>query len=660
MGRRSGASFFVLVGIILITPIKFSWADTNSAGPNGVNATVTGLTGAGQVVGILEAFDRPAVAGDAHYNPSVTVAGLVTAMPTNSWVNFDIDPHAESVASTIISTAPVSGGLAPATSVYAADDFDNSSYGGGGDFNLPDDYRNDMVAGQKLYQLANVRAVNMSFGDPLPIKNAPQGGNYFGLYGDANTVFDGTSQFTEFVDWASQKYNAVTTIAGNETGDSFGFVVPTDAYNGLVVGATTTNDGTTSGVFDRMASFNVVNQLPNVPGNTSLSRRTIDIVAPGQKLQDAALSPGVLANDTGTSFAAPHVAGAVALISQDSVAMGMGADSRNETVQRAILLNSADKIQGVLGMDHTILREATATNSSGSTTDSTGAGLNWVQERAAEVTAGTNRNAIPLDTQLGVGQLNVRRAAIQLQAGEQKPGPVQYIGWDYNTVASATSVSQAYALPAMTGGQWISATLTWDRQVNLNDSQVANGKFDAETYIHLRSGVPQTSADAFNFASGDPLTDVNSNGTYDNITESFSTPAGTTGLDNLDLFILPHGDTNLADAIAESNSTIYNLEHIFFQLPATILNPTNFDIEVLASDLTQTSALTQNYALDWWTAVATVPEPASIILMAVGGALAFGYWRRANAATASLNMKLSVLEQLAQNGLQNAAVAVVI
>jgi hypothetical protein len=303
------------------------------------------------------------------------------------------------------------------------------------------------------------------------------------------------------------------------------------------------------------------------------------------------------------------------------------------------LLNSADKIQGVLGMDRTILREPTATNSSGSITDPTGAGLNWVQQRDAEVTAGINRNAIPLDTQLGVGQLNVRRAAIQLEAGEQKPGPVQYIGWDYNTVASASSISQTYALPAMTGGQWISATLTWDRQVNLNDTLVANGKFDAETYIHLSGGVPQTSGSGiFSYAAGDPLTDVNGNGRYDNISESFSTPAGKSGLDNLDLFILPHGDTDLADAIAESNSSIYNLEQIFFQLPATILNPTNFDIEVLASDLTQTSALTQNYALDWWTAVATVPEPASIILMAVGGALAFGYWRWANAATASLNM----------------------
>jgi hypothetical protein len=639
-GRRLCGVVFIVVGAILVVPINVSLADSNSAGPNGVNATVTGLTGAGQTVGILEADGRPAIAGDAGNNVLVAPAGLFTATPTNSWVNFDVGQHAESVASTIISSGPVSGGIAQGATLYAADDFDNSTYGGGAAFNFPSIYRNDMVAGQKLYQLANVRAVNMSFGDPIPLSNPPQGGNYYGSYGGANTVFDGSSQFTQFVDWASQNYNVVTTIAGNETGGSFGLDVPTDAYNGLVVGATTTNDGTTSGVFNQMASFNVINQLPNVPGNPTQLRRTIDLVAPGQNLQDAGLAtnapPGnVLVNDAGTSFAAPQVAGAVALISQDSIAKGMGADSRNETVQRAIILNSADKIQGVLGMDHTILRGTVATNNTGGT-DNTGAGLNWVQERAAEVANGVNRNAIPLDSQLGVGQLNVRRAAIQLEAGEQKPGPVNYIGWDYNTVASVTiggSTSQTYALPTMTGGQWISATLTWDRQINLNDSLVANGKFDAETYIHLNGGTPQTAPPprSYAYAAGDPLTDVNGNGTFDNISESFSTPgANQSGLNDLDLFILPHGDTNLADAIAESNSSIYNLEHIFFQLPNTITNPTNFDIEVLARDLTQTSTLSQNYSLAWWTAV--VPEPGSLTLMAVGGAALVLAHRRRRAA----------------------------
>jgi hypothetical protein len=242
-----------------------------------------------------------------------------------------------------------------------------------------------------------------------------------------------------------------------------------------------------------------------------------------------------------------------------------------------------------------------------------------VQQRAAEVTGGINRDQTPLDTQLGVGQLNVRRSVVQMEAGEQKPGNVNYIGWDSNTVA-AGNTSKTYALPAMTGGQWISATLTWDRQINLNDNLVANGKFDAETYIHLNGGTPQTAGGGgppYAFAAGDAFTDVNGNNTFDNITESFSTPAGKSGLNDLDLFILPHGDTNLADAIAESNSSIYSLEHIFFQLPATILNPTQFDIEVLARDLTQTSALSQDYGLAWWTAV---PEPATIALIAFGGA----------------------------------------
>jgi hypothetical protein len=606
--------FSIAVYAIYVGTSGTLFADSNSTGANGVNAAVTGLTGAGQTVGILEASGRPAVAGDAGNNVLVAPTGLFTATPTNSWVNFDVDQHAESVASTIISTGPVSGGIAQGATLYAADNFSNTTNA--------DIYRQGIVASQKLYQLANIRAVNMSLGYALP-----GGAGGFNKYGTAGTVFDGTSELTEYVDWASQNYNAVSVIAGNETGGAQGLDIPTDAYNGLIVGATTTNDGTTSGVFDRMASFNDVNQLPNVPGDPTQLRRTIDIVAPGDNVQDAALTTNappnnVLVTDAGTSFAAPHVAGAVALMAQDSVARGMGGDSRKEMVQRAILMNSADKIQGVLGMDHTILRQRVDD-------DNTGVGLNWVQERQAEVTAGVNRNAVPLDNQLGVGQLNVRRAKIQLEAGEQKPGPVQYIGWDYNTVASATlggSTSQTYALPAMVGGQWISATLTWDRQINLNDSLVANGKFDAETYIALNAGgtAPLTPG-KFAYAAGDALTDVNGNGTFDNITETLAPPAGKSGLNDLDLFVLPHGDTNLADAIATSNSSIYNLEHIFFQLPATILNPTSFDIEVLARDLTQTSTLSQDYGLAWWTAV---PEPGTIALMAFGGVALLFYRRR--------------------------------
>jgi hypothetical protein len=223
--------------------------------------------------------------------------------------------------------------------------------------------------------------------------------------------------------------------------------------------------------------------------------------------------------------------------------------------------------------------------------------------------------------------LNVRRSVVQLEAGEQKPGNVNYIGWDSNTVASGDT-SKTYALPAMTGGQWISATLTWDRQINLNDSLVANGKFDAETYIHLNAGTPQTAGGGgppYAFAAGDTFTDVNGNNTFDNITESFSTPAGKSGLNDLDLFVLPHGDTNLVDAIAMSNSSIYNLEHIFFQLPATIVNPTLFDIEVLARDLTQTSALSQEYGLAWWTAV---PEPGTMVLIALGASALLLYRRK--------------------------------
>ena len=608
ISRRAAIAAAICAFISAAFSEKFARADANSTGPNGVNATVTGLNGNGQIVGMLEVNGRPANAGDANNNVLVAPTGLFTATTTNSWPNFDVGQHAESVASTIISTGPVSAGIAPGAALNAADDFDNTTYGAGNDL-----YRQDMVAGQRVTQIAGTRAVNMSFGLALPIAAPPAGGPFYGRYGAPGTVFDGSSQFTQYVDWSSKNYNVVTTISGNETGGSFGLTVPTDSYNGLVVGATMIGG---SGAYDTMTGFNVINQLPNAPGQPAQLRRTIDIVAPGAGLQDAALqtppNPPALVTDNGTSFASPHVAGAAALLAQESVNKGMGVDARNQDVMKAVILNSADKIQGVLGMDHTIFRGTVATNNTGGT-DATGAGNNWVQQRQAEVAGGINRNAIPLDTQLGVGQLNVRRGVIQLDAGEQKPGPVNYIGWDANVVA-AGNTSKTYALPPIAAGQWLSATLVWDRQVALNDTLQANGKFDAETYIHLNGAAPQAGG-PFAYAAGDALNDVNGNATWDNITESFSPPAGKSGLNDLDLFILPHGDTNLADAIATSNSSLYSLEHIFFQLPAG-LGTNLFDIEVLARDLTQTTALSQDFGLAWWTAV--VPEPASFVLAMMG------------------------------------------
>jgi hypothetical protein len=435
--------------------------------------------------------------------------------------------------------------------------------------------------------------------------------------------------YSLFLDWSSRRHGVLYTIAGNETGSSFGFCVPTDTFNGLVVGATTTHDGTMTGIFDRIANFNVVHQLPN--GGGQFGRRTIDIVAPGDNLEavgygNFGIQPVANGNGSGTSFAAPHVAGAVAILNERMINNpNIGANAFRPEVTKAILMNSADKIQGVLDMDKTILRGPVATNNSGGLT--TDLPLDWVQARNADdfanpVPPGQTRfrELVPLDSQLGVGQLNVLRAVKQLDGLEQKPGFVSAIGWDSNTIGPMMSPTQfrVYHLPTLPSTNYVSATLVWQRQVNLvetlttdgpNPVPVAvDGEFSAEAYLKMGVTVPTVGGP---FAAGDPLIDLNGNGVYDaRMTESFSTVHGAQhsvpGLSDLDLYLLPRGWNNLGQAIAKSISTIYSVEHIFEMVPGG-----QYDLVVFG--FATVGSVPQDYGLAWW----TVPEPGTGLVIVV-------------------------------------------
>lgn len=78
--------------------------------------------------------------------------------------------------------------------------------------------------------------------------------------------------------------------------------------------------------------------------------------------------------------------------------------SQKHEVMKAVLLNAADKIDGVHGSKRTIL-------------DGGGAQA-WVQ----------NGLFAPLHPQVGAGHLNTYRAALNLDPGEYEPGPVPLIG----------------------------------------------------------------------------------------------------------------------------------------------------------------------------------------------------------------------------------------
>ncbi len=384
----------------------------------------TGLgDGTGIVIGIIDSgvdATHPALAGLDSLGQSRLVAAANFVRTESDLTADDVFGHGTSVAGVALSADTVFTGLAPDAR------FVNSR--------VLDSHNNfqasDWVIDGIGFAIANgADVLNLSLN----------------MYAAAS---QGKTRLDLVADWAAYELEIpIAACVGNISQAANGNTAPRApgaAFNVFSVGRTTRNFGYNYGHVDTDSSY----------GPTADGRSKPDLVAPGNAIttlsDDWELLPGDAddyRNQSGCSFATPHVTGMLAQQLEYGAAHGL---SVSPLVLRSTMLNSAEKVFDRLGQP-------------------------W-QPNASFLDGDVWSITQPLDNESGAGQIDGATLADQYLAGQFPPGDVPSIGWDLNTVVVDTFAD--YRLPdSLSAGSRVAATLTWARHVrrfDLNGNQIVD------------------------------------------------------------------------------------------------------------------------------------------------------------------------------------------
>lgn len=393
---------------------------------------------------------------------------------------------------------------------------------------------------------------------------------------------NGANQCARFVDWHTRTHDSLFFGAAGNNADlpamNPGINLPWDAYNGITVGGLAQEgDGSYT------TRINWSQYWIDPDDGTDLDvRGKPDILAPATSISNDGAGTAREIEESGTSFATPHVAGASVLLVQRGLPLGDVWNS-NHLAHKAIILNSARKrfINKIFAPDpddvfdysggaqdgYPALARTDQQPSDGDYLDGkvVRTGLTSTAPKTAEWTPtewvsfdGRLLTVTrPLDDEQGTGALDVRRVLTQHAGGEQEeklqnPGGITPIGWNREPLSADFGVDEYEFNFPIRQGTFITATLTWDRRIKEDD--------------------------------GDDIveeTDVYSEDT-----------SGLGVVPDFDLYIYYKDEL-----VAQSISYDENVEHLHYPVPETA-KPFEYSIRV---DLLGSGSTFYNYGLAWWT-----------------------------------------------------------